>query len=222
MNDKVNLVIFEGIDGSGKTTLMKNFENYLRTSKEFFKHELFVDVVNTSDSIPAVRDFLKTTKECSSRAQGFILNSLFVGGEISMLNHENGNLYKILSTCDEGDFILMDRYFPSLIYNIGDYILYSEIEDILLTMLPENVRVIVVYCDCNPNIAKNRISSRGEEKEYYEESSNLISTYKKYEILIHNAKKKNKYDIIQIDSSYLSQDEMLEGLVFECKNMKIL
>ena len=66
MKDKVNLVIFEGIDGSGKTTLMKNFENYLRTSKEFFKHELFVDVVNTSDSIPAVRDFLKTTKECSS------------------------------------------------------------------------------------------------------------------------------------------------------------
>lgn len=221
MSDKVNLVIFEGIDGSGKTTLMRNFENYIRTSKTSFENDLFVDVVNTSDSIPAVRDFLKTTTELSSRAQGFILNSLFVGGEIGMLDHETGTLYRHLSICGEGDIILMDRYFPSLIYNVMDDVLYREIENTLLRMMPDNVRVIMVYCDCIPDIAKRRIQSRGDAKEYYEDTSNLIGTYRRYQILIDNVKRDNKYDIIQIDSSYATQEEMLTDLISECKNMKI-
>ena len=210
--EKFDLLIFEGIDGSGKTTLMNNFKKELENGNT--EYEYFPTFV-TSDEIPHVREFLSTNLNIDSDIRRLILRSLFVAGEINLCD-EHGFFYE--KTKDHNPsktLILMDRFFPSLIYNVGmDE--YKVLEKIIVDKLQKFCNVYCVYCYCDPSVAMKRIQSRNNTvKDYFETEDRLRYALIRFNILFGDEFPERPFNFIEIDTGYYDEKKSVEILKTE-------
>ncbi len=152
-----NFVVFEGLDGTGTTTQLRELE------KRFLSvnHPVFFTAEPTNrETGKLVRNVLSGSVHVESET----LARLFAADRGEHVYGKNG----ILSHLEAGNAVFTDRYvFSSLAYQSlsCDPLLVKTLNDPF--PLPE----LLVFFDIDPDEAMHRIDARGGKKEIFETSA---------------------------------------------------
>ncbi len=192
-----NFIVFEGIDGSGKSTQLKLLEDKISSTGAFFTAE--PTNLHTGK-------FLRSILKGEVEAHPTTVVHLFAADRAEHLYGKGG----ILENCNNGKLCVCDRYlFSNLAYQgvtCGEE-LPAKLNDNF--PLPE----LVIYFDIEPRESLKRAQSRGEA-EIYEKLDFLESTHTEYEKVFKYyekmiAKKLTTMKIVRIDASQ-SQEKISE------------
>jgi dTMP kinase len=175
-------IVFEGIDGSGKTTLANFLFNYLKSKNYsvYLKAEPFDRefIENTFKKIRNIKD---------EKLKSTILTLAFAYDRAFLEDETNYNNF---------DFVISDRSFiSSLAYQSLNLPLEWIFEVNKFFKKPD----LVIYLDLSPEVAIKRIEERNNKKSYYEKIEFLKKVRKNYKKVINFLKKK-KINIIIINS----------------------
>ncbi|AXR60709.1 dTMP kinase [Leptospira mayottensis] len=153
--EKPIFAVFEGIDGSGKSTLCKSLTERL-----------------TEQGIPSVNFTEPTNFETGKYLRKFLRGEIELGRKEQIdafLNDREESLRQnILPSLESGKNVLLDRYmYSTAAYQSGEDLLP---EIIIEKNLKRNFRIpdLLFYLDLNPAIALERLSRRKENKERFE------------------------------------------------------
>lgn len=162
------VILFEGIDGSGKTTQLNLLKNTLE--KQNYK----VCVLSN----PGYNDFSRDLKELIFKYASKI--STETECFLFLANHENLiTEVERLKNEDEYDFILIDRFaYTTAAYQYGYY--NYVIEDFINTN--EDIIDFIVYLESSCNLKKERIPIGRDEietrdDEYYKQALEVYDNY---------------------------------------------
>ena len=178
---KGKFIVFEGTDGSGKSTQMRLLGNYLK--------ELGVDCVLTREPTDSafgalIRDCLKCRIETDEKA----IAALFAADRLDHILSPVNGIKKMLF---EGKTVLCDRYYlSSFAYNGGFAPLDWVIE--LNRQAMEELRPdLVIYIDLPPEEAMSRVARRSETERYesLEKQSKIRDKY--FEVFARFEKSEN-------------------------------
>jgi dTMP kinase len=198
-----NYIGVEGIDGSGKTTFIENINkniNKISYKKLFFNSIIETKRLPQNDNIynDKIRKLLKTENKTMDEKKE--LFDLFLK---DMDDFEN----KYIIDYDNNSLpynkkYIVDRSLISTIiyqgYELGlDYI-YGNI-------INRKIPKTIIYLDCKPEIAIERINNRNNEKEGYEKINILKELYDKYNDLLKIIRKNNNINIIYINANIESE-----------------
>lgn len=160
-------IVVEGIDGSGKSTLVENLFQSLQRQK--IPIAKYTEPTQYHTGL-YIRKFLKNEISLSKNEQ---LNAFVEDRKVSLNNN-------ILPSLKSGKHVLLDRYF----YSTCTYQASEEYppQKILKLNLEQNFLVpdAVIYLDISPEKALERIQSRNEKKEYFETLTFLNKIYNAY------------------------------------------
>lgn len=156
METKGKFIVFEGIDGSGKTTQMKQLNRYLR--------EKGIPTHLTAE--PTESPFGAQLRTCLTgrvETNEYTIAALFAADRLDHLyNSVNGILKKIY----EGVTVLCDRYyFSSLVYN-GSFVPREWVKELNRPAIEALQPDLVVFIDITGESAMERVSRRGETERY--------------------------------------------------------
>ena len=147
-------IVFEGIDGSGKSTAIGEISERLET--QGFSCVALREPTEKTDASREIRRILRTAKEVDAKISKELLD-LFLIDRLWDLKHQ------ILPALFAGKIVLLDRYFFSTAaYQAMDN---TQIQAILDDYLSNNqIRLpdLVVFLDLPVNIALARMKSRAE------------------------------------------------------------
>ncbi|RHX85901.1 dTMP kinase [Leptospira stimsonii] len=164
-------VVFEGIDGSGKSTLCRSITELLL--KEGIPSASFTEPTNLETG-KFLRKFLRGEIDLNREEQ----IEAFLSDREESLNQN------ILPALEEGKNVLLDRYmYSTAAYQSGpDF----PPETILQKNLERNFRIpdLLFYLNLNPKVALERLSRRKEEKERFETLSQLEKIHSAYERIL--------------------------------------
>ncbi len=156
MDGRGKFIVFEGCDGSGKTTQMKLVGKYLESKKEacFLTHE-----PTDSPFGSLLRSCLTGRIDADERA----IAALFASDRLDhILNNVNGILKKL----NEGVNVLCDRYyFSSFAYN-GEFVPFEWVVELNRPARELLKPDLVVFIDLSPEDAMQRVMRRGETERY--------------------------------------------------------
>lgn len=156
MAEKGKFIVFEGTDGSGKSTQMKSLGKYLK--------ERGVECELTCE--PTNSPFGALLRSCLSgriEADEYAVAALFAADR---LDHIHNSVDGILKKLDSGVTVLCDRYyFSSFAYNGG----FVPLEWVIALNAPamQTLRPdLVVYLDLTPEEGMRRVLRRGKTDRY--------------------------------------------------------
>ncbi|MEP7195483.1 MAG: dTMP kinase [Saprospiraceae bacterium] len=182
-------IVFEGIDGSGKSTQSKILHNRL-VKLGYPSH-------HTAE--PTKRPIGKMIREVFSEkliVDELVVAGLFVADRLDhLLNHEDGIIDKLSS----GEHVICDRYYLSSfayqgVFTPMEWLIQANAKAIEL-LRPD----ITFYIDLDPKVSMQRINKERTSKEIYETLENLILVRNNYLKAIKLFEQKEK--IITIDGS---------------------
>ncbi len=163
MDKKGRFIVFEGIDGSGKSTQIKLLSKALS--------ECGIPCIATLEPTFGVAgEVLHKILSGELAADPRVIASLFVSDRLDhLLNEENG----ICRTINEGTTVLCDRYcFSSYAYQSVDVPTEWVID--CNRLCTEILRAdCTIFIDVSPETAMQRISSNREHTEIYENTERL-------------------------------------------------
>lgn len=167
-------IVFEGIDGSGTTSQI----NLLKDCEEY-KNIIFTAEPSKSEIGKFLRQMLSGSVKFTNESAAFVFaadRNEHINGELKF--NEDGTLCTgIKKACEKNNIVLSDRYlFSSLAYQSTncDPILSKELNKFF--PLPQ----LVFFFDIEAKAALERVCSRGESKEVYENLTFLEETVKQY------------------------------------------
>lgn len=163
-------IVFEGIDGSGKSTQIAALHEYL-LSKGIPTERTFEPTDSVFGSL--IRQCLRGEIETDEKT----IAALFVADRLDHLhNQKNGLIRKI----NEGITVLSDRYYFSSYAYHGAYLPMDWVIG-ANRLAAEALRPdLTVFLDLAPEVAMERIGKRGEAKERYEKLESLRLIRQKY------------------------------------------
>lgn len=170
MENKGKLIVFEGIDGSGKSTQIQLLTERLRNKNI----ACYATMEPTDSPIGSLIHQIMTGR---LQADPKVIAALFVADRLDhLLNDVNGISRKI----EEGTTVLMDRYyFSSYAYQSVDvpmeWIIQAN-EQSSSILRPD----VNLFIDIDPDMALERITKNRFQKELFEEKSRLIQVRQKY------------------------------------------
>lgn len=203
---KGRFIVFEGIDGSGKSTQLALLNLRLKENN--------ISVYETrepSDSHMGrlIREFLRGEKKTDNKA----IAALFVSDRLDhLLNSEDGLKAKI----DNGENVICDRYyFSSYAYHSVDMDMDWVIaaNSVCADILKPDV---TIFIDITPEVAMERIHKGRGATELFETKERLTLTREKY--LEAFDKLKDKENILIIDGNK-SPEEISEDVWSKIKNL---
>lgn len=153
--EKGKFIVFEGIDGSGKTTQMRLLGDFLR--------ERGMDVVLTQEPTHSpIGSLLRSCLGGGYETDERVIAALFAADRIDHITAKDG----IRALLDRGTTVLCDRYYPSsLAYNGGlvsfDWV--YELNRPAIGLLPPD---LVLFLDVTPEESMARLSRRSERERY--------------------------------------------------------
>ncbi len=165
MQKKGKFIVFEGIDGSGKSTQIKML------AKAFEKREMaFCETLEPTYGIAG--EVLHEILSGKKKADPKVTAALFVADRLDHLtNPENG----VCKTLDEGKHVLCDRYyFSSYAYQsveVPKEWVISANRLAAETLRPD----CTIFIDVAPEVAMERISRNRENIELYESLERLTA-----------------------------------------------
>jgi dTMP kinase len=160
------LIVFEGLDGSGKRTHVSLLAKYLRKNKKKVVIYNYPDRKGPYNKI--IDDFLQEKINLTPTTQ--LLTFL------ADISKDQSNIFKDLS---EGKIVLIDRYvFSTIAYQkLPEERAYEAVKN--LRFLRPNM---VIYLDISPDVAFSRIKGRRGAKTRYEQNKErLLLARIKYE-----------------------------------------
>lgn len=169
-NKKGTFIVFEGIDGSGKSTQLRLLADRLQETGT-----AYYTTMEPTDS--PVGSLIHQVMTGRMQADPKVIAALFVADRLDhLLNTVNGIVRKV----EEGTVVIMDRYyFSSYAYQSVDVSMDWLIQANALSrsiLQPD----IHIFIDIDPELAMERITKNRFEKELFEEKSRLIQVRKKY------------------------------------------
>ena len=202
-------IAFEGIDGSGKSTQVRQLASYL----ESIGHRVYTTFEPTDNPIGRmIRDIFSHRMEADQR----VIAALFVADRLHhLLNRQDGILKKL----EEGYTVITDRYYFS------SYA-YHAVHDIDMQWIIEANRLSAgllkphfhVFLEISPEKSMERIQRGRSEIEMYETLENQQLVYQQYHkafellkdsetiisINADQATEKVTYDVLQAVSKMLN------------------
>lgn len=156
MGTKGKFIVFEGTDGSGKSTQIKLLSRYLESK----------GIRTALTREPTDSLFGALIRSCLSgrmETDEYTIAALFAADRNDHLRNETNGILKKLS---EGVSVLCDRfYLSSLAYN-GGFVPLAWVKQ-LNTPAMEAIRPdLTVYIDLDPEEAMSRVGQRGESERY--------------------------------------------------------
>lgn len=185
---KGKLIVVEGIDGSGKTSLielLKRKEQCFNIGKIAFKSSYEIKLFTNELNDIAINNETTRREMFSKRLRSIVWFD-------DLIN----NIYTVYKQLlEEGYTIITDRY--KLSNEI--FIEYYKIHDLqfltnLYSLIPDED--LTIYLNIEPKIAEERIKLRSNNIQSYENSKDLRELKEIYE-----RKLKNKKNVIYIDAS---------------------
>lgn len=181
-----NFIVFEGIDGSGTSTQIKKLE-------ESFPQKIITTAEPTKNEIGK---FLRKMLAGEFSVDEKTASYLFAADRCEHLYGKNG----IIENLQNDKIVVSDRYFfSSLAYQSVSC--GKELPKLLNSPFP--LPEYLFYFEINPEISLNRVNSRGEKKEIYENIEIQKKTANLYDEIIseYENDKSHKMKIIRIDAS---------------------
>lgn len=164
-------VVFEGIDGSGKSSLSKALYNHLNDCGV----PCMLTCEPTTDNVLGIliREYLR-----DSSIDENTMSLLFAADRVE-------HVKKIKKALEEGITVICDRYVYSNFVYQGEFPsrdIHKLIKDNIL--VPD----ITFFVDADPNVCIDRIVSRGKTLDKYESLDNLERMRNSYRnLLLHNS-----------------------------------
>lgn len=166
------LIVFEGIDGSGKSTQVRRLaEHLMRTG-----HRVHQTFEPTRYRLGSVLRRILTGQE---DADEYTIAALFAADRLDHIQHPEYGMETLLQ---QGQIVLCDRYvFSSYAYNSQKaplkwvYALNSEASQMLRADL-------TVFLDISPEAAMERIRQNRDQVDLYESVENLQRVYDRYQL----------------------------------------
>lgn len=163
IKNRGKLIVFEGIDGSGKSTQIRLLADRLQEM-----HIAFYTTMEPTDS--PIGSMIRQILTGRMHADPKVIAALFTADRLDhLLNDVNGIARRI----DEGTVVIMDRYyFSSYAYQSVDlpmeWLMHAN-EPAREIMRPD----MNLFIDIEPELAMERISKNRFQKELFEERSRL-------------------------------------------------
>lgn len=188
MSFKALYVVFEGIDGSGKTSQAKRLIERVKAAKLFYRGR-----VEPSEDGPVGQEIRRRLREGPplDTAEAF---GLFVADRRWGLNKLQGDLVVM-------DVVVQDRsYFSTAVYQSGTVptLTMETIVEYHEHFMPRPDLVILL--DLDADTACKRIESRGGRSSTFEDSVALIRARGRYMNVLYHSFREGR-DLIKIDAS---------------------
>lgn len=177
------LVMFEGIDCCGKSTQIEMLNKYLD-----LKHKTYKVVTNPIDpgwtrtSIhKLLGDHGENDNVVTSSLKNIAIGNIFLVDKILAIL-PGGYLNTLLQADDPTEYIIMDRFYTSLVYNFDVDEVKSLVEE-FKEFLKENfdVDLIVIELKISPEHAIKRLTLRtGELPDRFENMPNIREVFHRY------------------------------------------
>ncbi len=168
--ERGKFIVFEGIDGSGKSTQIQMLADKLRSRNI----SCYVTMEPTDSPIGAMIHQVMTRR---MQADAKVVAALFVADRLDHLLNEVNGICKMVA---EGTTVLMDRYyFSSYAYQSVEVPMEWLIQANTLssaTLRPD----VNLFLDISPQAAMERIRSGRFQTELYEETSRLVQVRQNY------------------------------------------
>lgn len=167
--NKKGFFVFEGIDGSGKTTQINLLAQKLQ---DIVPHTHLTQEPTKSPLGLVLRDILTGKMDADPR----VVSSLFATDRLNHILSEEG----LLAQLAQGVTVLCDRYyFSSYAYHSVE----QDMEKIILEN-SQNAQLLrptaTIYLDLSPDIAMERIEAGREQTELYESHHRLTMVRDNY------------------------------------------
>jgi len=190
-------IVFEGIDGCGKTTQLHTLAEILGGvgMKTFVTCE------------PSDGEIGKRIRRCLSgeeRADGRLIGELFAADRLE-------HVKKLREVLDSGCHVLCDRFFLSSLAYQGECMTSEELTAINREALEILTPSLTLYFDITPEKAAERMNKRGEPQEIFEKLEYQKRVYARYRDAI--AQRHDTDNIITIDASL--DEKSVSDAVFE-------
>lgn len=195
-------IVFEGLDGAGTSTQSKLLSKEIKDS--------FLTFEPTDSKIGSlIRDCLKKKINFNTLTLAF----LFSADRADHLYKKEG----IIDRCKNNQIVISDRYlFSSLAYQSIDLSFEQILELNKFFPLPE----ILFFLNTSLNVCKDRVDSRGNEKELYESytiQKKVLDNYLRT-LLFY---KKSGLKIVELDGD-LTKDQLLDMEIKYLKDYKVI
>lgn len=171
-------VAIEGIDGSGKTTQAKKIKEELEKTQNVF--------LTKNPTVGQIGQFIRKILSKEIKVPSVAFQYLFSADR--QVQQEG-----ILSHLEKGETVITDRYFWSaLAYGMvdrgvieKDTLQLLKVSQGILSMYHQfMIPDVTFYLDISVDVAMNRLSSMGKEKELYEEREELEKIDRAYSFLM--------------------------------------
>ncbi len=161
-----SFIVFEGLDGAGTTTQIRNLARYY----EFNSREYYITNEPTSNPIgELVRKVLQKKVVTTPEALALLYAA-------DRNDHLYNPSYGIVRLLEEGRIVLSDRYFYSSIA-------YQSVEcdkTLIRTINDFPAPEFLIFIDTPVEDCMRRIEKRGEEKELFDRAEFLTAVRKNY------------------------------------------
>ena len=156
MTTKGKFIVFEGTDGSGKTTQMKLLSEYLESKGQ--KCYLTSEPTKSAFGM-LLRACLRGEVETNEHT----IAAMFAADR---LDHVQSADQGMLAQLEAGYTVLCDRYyFSSLAYN-GGFVSFEWVEELNRPAMELLKPDLIVYLDLDPEEAMQRVSRRSAQERY--------------------------------------------------------
>ncbi len=191
MNNRGKFIVFEGIDGSGKSTQLKILAERFRERGEMC-HETLEPTYGLVGGI--LHDILSK----KIKADPKITAGLFVTDRLDHLLNENDGVVKKLN---EGITVLCDRYYFSSYAYQGSEVPLDWVIDANRLCADVLRADYTVFIDVSPEVAMERINQNRAETELFENVEKLTAVRNAYLKAFEMMKDKENIIIINGDQS---------------------
>ena len=205
MNDRGKFIVFEGIDGSGKSTQIKRLAKNLEARRIKCKQTL-------EPTFGMVGEILHDILSGKRVADPKVTASLFVADRLDhILNDEDG----VLKSLNEGKTVICDRYyFSSYAYQSvevpRDWVVAAN------RLAAEILRPdATIFIDISAEVAMDRISKNREETELYENLERLARVREGYFSAFELLKAEEKIFVVDGNRSIDEIEKEIEKIVLE-------
>lgn len=189
MNKKGKFIVFEGIDGSGKSTQLKMLAEKMRSKGEEC-HETLEPTYGMVGEL--VHDILSKKIKADPR----VTAGLFVADRLDHLLNETDGVVKKLN---EGITVLCDRYYFSSYAYQGSEVPLDWVID-ANRLCADVIRAdYTIFIDVSPEVAMERINQNRAETELFENVEKLTAVRNAYMAAFEMMK--DKENIIIIDGN---------------------
>ncbi len=190
-------ILFEGIDGSGKTTQAKLLKKYFDSKG---KKTILYSFPSNNWIGKKIRAKALHTNLNPLLDSLLFLTDMFYESET-----------KLKSIVSKYDYVICDRYFPSFMaYQSAQGVDINGFEFIIKEFVKPDLTFIITV---DPSVALSRVDSRGETKTKYEKEEFLLKVQNNYLIM----KDKFYSKVVLLDGS-LSIDKIFDSILREVES----